>query len=197
MVGRAPVPRSRRVDEDHLAAGAFQDGNVDVELVPELLLPLPEGALGSQDEEPVHLALVDAGLEQYSSLNRLAQSHLVGDEKPVGAWPCCSLDPEVFLVRPELSGHRLGRGGGIVGDGIPDAGPEQVSFILGRDWWRLGFRRVSLWSDLFQVLLVVVRDGDDDGPSASSFPELLELFLPCRRPSWVHPRSRRRPGTRS
>ena len=76
--------RAVRLDEDHLAAGAFEDGNVDVELVPELLLPLSEGALGGQDEEPVHLTLVDAGLEQYSGLNRLAQPHLVGDEKPVG-----------------------------------------------------------------------------------------------------------------
>ena len=44
--------RAVRLDEDHLAAGAFEDGNVDVELVPELLLPLSEGALGGQDEEP-------------------------------------------------------------------------------------------------------------------------------------------------
>ena len=86
-------------------------------------MPLPEGALGGQDEETVHLLLVDAGLEQYSGLNRFSQTHLVGNEKPVWAWPCCSLDPEVLLVRPELSGHRLGGSGGIVGDGIPDAAP--------------------------------------------------------------------------
>ena len=144
------------VDEDHLAAGAFEDRDVDVELVPKFLLPLPEGALGGQDEEAVHLALVHAGLEQYSGLDRLAQSHFVGDENPVGAWPCCPLDAEVFLVGPELRGNCLGRGCRVVGDGVPNVGPEQVSLILRCDRWRLGFRRVGGRGDLFQVLLVVV-----------------------------------------
>ena len=152
---------------------------------------------GSQDEEPVHLALVHAGLEQYSSLNSLAQSHLIGDENPVGAWSCCPLDAEVFLVGPELRGHRLGRGCRIVGDGVPDAGPEQVSLFLGCYRWRLGLRRVGGRCDLFQVLLVVVRDGYDDNTAAASLPELLELFFLVGDPPESPPRSRRRPGTRS
>ena len=185
------------VDEDHLGAGAFQDRDVDVELVPKFLLPLPEGALGGQDEEPVHFALVNSRLEQYSSLNGLAQSHLIGDENPVGAWSCCPLDPEVFLVGPELRGDRLGRGRRIVGDGVPDAGPEQVSLFLGCYRWRLGLRRVGGRSDQFQVLLIIVGDGYDDDTVAASLPELPELFFLVGDPPGLLPGAEDVPGTRS
>ena len=119
------------VQEHHPDTHPFQDGHLDVELVPELLLPLSPGASGSQDEQPAHLALVDAGLEQYSRLNGLAQANLVGDEKPVRSWSRCPLATEVLLVGPEFRRHCLCGGRWVISDGVPYPAPEPIPLVLG------------------------------------------------------------------
>ncbi len=60
----------------------LQDGEFQVELSPELLVPLLDQGCRHQDQGPLHEAAEQIFLEHQPCLDRLPQAHLVREERP-------------------------------------------------------------------------------------------------------------------
>lgn len=65
------------------AAIQFEDGDVDIELARQLLLPLAACGLGREYQRALGAALVDAGFQEDACLDCLAEAYFVGYQDAV------------------------------------------------------------------------------------------------------------------
>ena len=168
--------------QGHSAAGTLQDGDAEVELAPQFLLPLAAGRFGGQDQQPLQPPLVEAGFQQDAGLQGFAQPHFVGNQQAVLVGLGDAPAAKVFLMRPELGADGSGGGGRVSGQGVINAPPQFIPLrrqvrrrfrLRGRRRRLRGGRRqgrVMGRGYLLQVFGIVLGNGDDYHRIAAGVP---------------------------